>query len=79
MFLTWGRVELPHNGCAQKKTVKVRLVAKDARSIRPDQPTCSKEGFRIALAVIASKDWSSNSLDIEIAFLQGMKMEQSIY
>ena len=48
----------------------------DAGFVRSDFPTCSKEGFRIALVVIASKGWSCNSLDIKTAFFQ---MDRSVY
>ena len=64
--------------------LKARLVAKgfqdpEAEFIRTDSPTCSKEGLRIALAVMTSNGWKLNSMDIETAFLQGNNFKRNVY
>ena len=67
-----------------KKIVKARLVAKgfqdtDASTVRTDSPTCSKEGFRMALAVIATNGWTCHSMDIRTAFLQSREIDRPVY
>ena len=47
--------------------------------MRTDSPTCSKEGLKVALAIIVSNGWSCNSLDVKTAFLQGDKMDRTVY
>ena len=47
-----------------KPSVKARLVARgfeETQDFRTDSPTCSKEGLRLSLTIIASK-----RLDIEL-------------
>ena len=51
--------------------LKERLVIKgyeEKEHIQADSPTVSKEVLRIFFSVIASKDWSCNSMDIKAAF-----------
>ena len=55
-------------------SIKARLVAKgfqEQEQVRGDSPTCSREGVRIALTIIAGNSWNLRSLDISTAFLQG--------
>ncbi len=64
--------------------VKARLVARGFQErseefIRTDSPTCSKEGFRIALAIMVSNDWSCNSMDVKTAFLQSQSFDRPVY
>lgn len=66
------------------QTFKARLVArgfqdKDAENLRNDSPTCSKEGLRVALAIMASNHWVCKSMDIKTAFLQSKKLERQVY
>ena len=58
-----------------KQVCKARLVGRgfqdrDVGNIRNESPTCSKEGLRIALAIMASNHWMCKSMDIKKAFLQ---------
>ena len=63
--------------------IKARLCARgfeeDQSSFRTDSPTCSREGIRVGLALIASKGWKINSIDVKSAFLQGNNIERDIY
>jgi len=62
-----------------KHSVKARLVARgfeEIQNFRTDSPTCSKEGLRIALSIIASNSWTLNSLDTKTAFLQGKQINR---
>ena len=66
------------------KVPKARLVAKgfqdvDASITRSDSPTCAKESLRLVLAIVASKCWSLNSMDIKTAFLQGMTFDRDVF
>ena len=52
-----------HKNVNNKQVCKARLVARgfqdrNAGNIRNDSPTCSKEGLRIALAIMASNYWT---------------------
>ena len=63
-------------------SVKARLCARgfeEEQNFRTDSPTCSREGVRIALTLIASNSWSLNSLDVKTAFLQGRPIEREVY
>ena len=66
------------------KVFKARLVAKgfqdkESHLIRSDSPTCGKESLRIMLAILSSKSWSCNSMDIKTAFLQGRSIERQVF
>eukprot|EP00794_Sanderia_malayensis_P012459 gene12459-13747_t len=65
-------------------TAKARLVARgfedtDVRNQKTDSPTCSKECIRIALAIMARKEWECKVLDVKTAFLQGNELKRDIY
>ena len=63
-------------------SIKARLVAKgfqEQQHVRGDSPTCSREGVRIALAIIASNSWKLRSLDISTAFLQGGPINREVF
>ena len=56
------------------KIIKARLCARgfeEAQDFRKDSPTCSREGLRLATAMITPNKWNLNSLDVKTAFLQG--------
>ena len=63
--------------------IKARLVARgfeeDPTQFRTDSPTCMRETLKIAFAVIASKKWLINSIDIKAAFLQGKEIERKVF
>ena len=63
-------------------SIKARLVAKgfeEQQYVRGDSPTCSREGVKISLAIIASHSWPLKSLDISTAFLQGGPINRELY
>ena len=63
-------------------SVKARLVARgfeEIQNFRTDSPTCSKEGLRLSLLLLASHKWSLNSLDVKTAFLQGEEINRDLY
>ena len=62
---------------------KARLVARGYeetcfKDIRKDSPTIGKPTFRLTLAIIASKQWEANSLDVQAAYLQGQTVDREI-
>ena len=63
--------------------IKARLVARgfeeNTDDINTYSPTCHKETFRLALAIIAANNWKCHSIDIKAAFLQGHEIEREIY
>ena len=63
--------------------IKARLVARgfeeNTETINTYSPTCHKESFRLALAIIAANNWKCHSIDIKAAFLQGHKIDRDIY
>lgn len=62
---------------------KARLVARgfeeDVSALKTDSPTCSKESFRILLAIVAANSWKLHSLDVKSAFLQGIPINREVY
>ena len=65
-----------------KYTMKARLCARgfeEDQFFRTDSPTCSREGIRITLATIASNGWTLRSMDVKTAFLQGNRMQRTVY
>ena len=44
-----------------------------------DSPTASKECLNIILAIISSRNWSLNPIDITITFLQGKMIDRDIF
>ena len=44
-----------------------------------DSPTCLQESVRIAFVVIASDGWTLNSIDVKTAFLQGKRIERTVF
>ena len=63
--------------------VKARLVARGFEDIhnqgKNDSPTCTKDSLRLALTIMASKDWKCMSMDIKTAFLQSFQLEREIF
>lgn len=65
-----------------KTSIKARLCARgfqEEQEFRTDSPTCSREGIRTALTLIASNSWKLNSIDVKTAFLQGKAIERDVY
>ena len=67
---------------SKKDKIKARLVVRGFENddnVKADSPTASKEVMRMFIAVLASKHWSINSIDIKAAFLQSEAFERGIY
>ena len=63
---------------------KARLVARGfedqgLEDCKTDSPTISTEALRIFLALISTKGWSCNTLDVETAFLQGKDLTRDVF
>ena len=62
---------------------KARLVARGFEEVnfdrQSDSPTCNKDSLRVVVAIIASKEWAINSLDVKAAFLQGKPLDREVY
>ena len=76
----WVNTEKYING---EQTIKSRLVARGFQeendNLLTDSPTCTKEGLRLSMIVIASKKWTCCAIDIKSAFLQGRSIEREVY
>ena len=80
--LRWVVKEKPNENPDKKPIIKARLCARgfeEEKNFRTDSPTCSREGLRIALSLIASNKWDICSLDVKTAFLQGYGLERTVY
>ena len=81
-FITtrWVNTEKFVNG---RSNIKSRLVARgfqeENSDLPTDSPTCTKEGLRLVLSVIASNNWVCSALDVKCAFLQGRPIERDVY
>ena len=65
-----------------KNVTKARLVAKgfeESQLLQTDSRTCSKKSIRIMTAIIASKGWRCNGIDVKAAFLQGRTIHYDVY
>ena len=65
-----------------EEIIKARLVARgfEEPTIKNiDSPTCSRESLRLVFCVAASTNWKLGSLDISSAFLQGNKLDRTVY
>ena len=65
-----------------KHVTKARLVARgfeESELLQTDSPTCSKESIRLMTAIIASKGWRCNGIDVKAAFLQGKTIDRDVY
>lgn len=65
-----------------KKNFKARLVARgfeEKEEVQSDSPTVSKEMLRSFVAILSSKKWEVNSIDIKAAFLQSEKFDRDVY
>lgn len=68
--------------CNGEKKIKARLVARgfeEKEDIQSDSPTVSKEVLRSFVAILSSKKWTVNSIDIKAAFLQSERFEREVY
>ncbi len=65
------------------KLIKARLVARgfEERLVekRVDSPTCSRQSLRLGLIAATSMDWELHVMDITSAFLQGNKLERTVF
>ena len=69
------------NSEGQRKT-KARLVARgfeEKGDIQSDSPTVSKEVLRSFLAILSSRQWNVNSIDIKAAFLQSDHFDRDVF
>ena len=65
-----------------RSCLKARLCARgfeEEQDFRTDSPTCSREGVRVALTLIASNSWKLNSIDVKTAFLQGNTIQREVF
>ena len=65
-----------------KHVTKARLVARgfeESELLQTDSPTCSEESIRLMTAIIASKGWRCNGIDVKAAFLQGKTIDRDVY
>ena len=65
-----------------KMITKARLVAKgfqEVQDFRTDSPTCARESLCLMTAIVASNKWQIESIDVKTAFLQGRKLERSVF
>ena len=63
---------------------KARLVVRgdqeeDVTELPSDSPTVNKTSLRIFLTLSSLKDWSSETMDVRAAFLQGKEIDRTIY
>ena len=62
---------------------KARFVARGYEEVdfnnQSDSPTCNKDSLRVVISIIASKEWTINSLDVKAAFLQGKQLDREVY
>lgn len=66
-----------------KKICKARLVARgfEEKGVNEgnEAPTCAAEALKVTLGVIKRKGWECESIDIKTAYLQGEKLERTVY
>ena len=63
-------------------STKARLFAcgfQEVQNFCTDSATCPRESIRVAFAIISSKGWTLNSIDIKDTFLQGKEIEKTVY
>lgn len=61
-----------------KKKIKAQLIARgfeEKEEVQSDSPTVSKEMLRSFIAILSSRKWEVNSIDIKAAFLQSERFE----
>ena len=66
-----------------KKICKARLIARgfeeQEEDNKKDAPTCAAETLKICLGIMNMKGWCCRSLDIKTAYLQGDKIDRTVY
>ena len=65
-----------------KPSLKARLCAKgyhELKDFRTDSHTCAKESISLALSMAATIKWNLESINIKAAFLQGSKIDCTIF
>ena len=66
----------------EKPSLKAILCTKgyqELKDFRTDSPTCAKESIRLALSTAATMKWNLESIDVKAAFLQGSKIDRTIF
>ena len=66
-------------GEASPKAWPVIRGFEEEEDIQADAPTASKTALRIVLALAANYDWSTSTVDVKAAFLQGRPINRDIY
>ena len=66
-----------------KVGTKARLVVRgfeeNTSNLQKDSPTCSREAIRILIAIASSKQWVCHTVDVKLAYLQGDKIQRTIF
>ena len=62
---------------------KARLVARgfeeNTSDIKKESPVCSREAIRFLMAIASSKGWNCHTVDVKSAYLQGDRIERTLY
>ena len=64
-----------------KIQTKARLCARgfeEIQDFRTDSPCCSRVAIRLFMTILASKNWTLNSIDVKTAFLQGKEIQRTV-
>ena len=64
-----------------KIQTKARLCTRgfeEIQDFRTDSPCCSRVAIRLFMTILASKNWTLNSIDIKTAFLQGKEIQRTV-
>ena len=64
-----------------KIQTKARLCARgfeEIQDFRTDSPCCSRIAIRLFMTILASKNWTLNSIDVKTAFLQGKEIQRTV-
>ena len=75
----WVFSQKQENGSFHPKAKYIVRGFKEKSEIQSDSPAGSKECLRLLLAVLASKQWTLNSIDIKTAFLQDRDLDRDVY
>ena len=79
LSVRWVITEKVQNG---ESIVKARLVARGFEEDlinHTDSPTCSKDSLCLYLALMVTSGWKCCTIDIKSAFLQGNKIERTVF
>ena len=70
---------ITENTLYDKNCLVARGLEEQEVNLKTDSLTCSREGLRIVLSIIASNSWKCRSIDIKVAFLEGSQIERDVY